>query len=77
MKFIAECFIVLDIDVEGSKAFKKFLITKKQHYIGISEDEDKDPEIKGMEGIELQTGRPNEHVYALRHAAQHAFVRAV
>ena len=52
MKFIAECFIVFDIGVEGSKAFQKFLITKKQHYIGISEDEDKDPEIKGMQGIE-------------------------
>ena len=52
MKFIAECFIVLDIDVEESKAFKKFLITKKQHYIGISEDEENDQEIKGMEGIE-------------------------
>ena len=36
MKFIAECSILLDIDVEQSEVFtKSFLITKKKHYIGI------------------------------------------
>ncbi len=39
MKFIAECSILLDIDVERSEAFKKFLIIKKKHYVGILEDE--------------------------------------
>lgn len=31
MKFIAECSILLDIDVELSEVFKKFLIIKKKH----------------------------------------------
>lgn len=51
MKFIAECSILLDIDVEPSEVFKKFLIIKKKHYIGILEDENIEPVIKGMEGI--------------------------
>lgn len=51
MKFIAECSILLDIDVEISDGYKKFLITKKKHYIGIPLDECQDPIIKGMEGI--------------------------
>ena len=51
MKFIAECSILLDIDVELSEVFKKFLIIKKKHYIGILEDENIEPVIKGMEGI--------------------------
>jgi DNA polymerase elongation subunit (family B) len=50
-KFIAECYIMLDIDVEQSKIYSKFLITKKKHYIGINQDEQKEPDIKGMEGI--------------------------
>jgi DNA polymerase elongation subunit (family B) len=50
-KFIAECFILLDIDVEVSSVYKKFLITKKKHYIGIHQDDSKEPDIKGMEGI--------------------------
>lgn len=51
MKFIAECSILLDIDVEPSEVYNKFLITKKKHYVGISVDEGKNPVIKGMEGI--------------------------
>jgi DNA polymerase elongation subunit (family B) len=51
MKFIAECSILLDIDVEVADIYKKLLITKKKHYIGIPLDERKDPIIKGMEGI--------------------------
>jgi DNA polymerase I len=51
MKFIAECSISLDIDVEESHIYKKFLITKKKHYIGISTDVKREPDIIGMEGI--------------------------
>ncbi|HEX9319022.1 MAG TPA: DNA polymerase domain-containing protein [Nitrososphaeraceae archaeon] len=51
MKFIAECSILLDIDVEESDVYSRFLITKKKHYIGIPSDQSKDPIIKGMEGI--------------------------
>lgn len=50
-KFITECWIVDEVDVEVDKIFTKFLITKKKHYIGIYEDMNKEPEIKGMEGI--------------------------
>ena len=50
-KFITECWIVDEVDVEVDKVFTKFLITKKKHYIGIYEDPNKEPEIKGMEGI--------------------------
>jgi DNA polymerase elongation subunit (family B) len=50
-KFITECWIVDEIDVEVDKRFTKFLITKKKHYIGIFEDRNKEPAIKGMEGI--------------------------
>jgi DNA polymerase elongation subunit (family B) len=51
MKFIAECFILLEMDVEPAEFYNKFLITKKKHYIGILSDKTKDPIIKGMEGI--------------------------
>ena len=50
-KFITECWIVDEVDVEVDKVFSKFLITKKKHYIGIYDDPNKEPEIKGMEGI--------------------------
>jgi DNA polymerase elongation subunit (family B) len=50
-KFSTECWIVDEVDVEVDKIFKKFLITKKKHYVGIYEDRRKEPEIKGMEGI--------------------------
>jgi DNA polymerase elongation subunit (family B) len=51
MKFIADCSILLDIYVELSGIYKKFLVTKKKHYIEIPLDEMKDPVIKGMEGV--------------------------
>ena len=50
-KFITECWIVDEVDVDIDKVFAKFLITKKKHYIGINDDPAKEPEIKGMEGI--------------------------
>ena len=50
-KFITECWIVDEVDVEIDKVFTKFLITKKKHYIGTYKDPNKEPEIKGMEGI--------------------------
>ena len=50
-KFITECWIVDEVDVEVDKVFTKFLITKKKHYIGIYQDLSRVPEIKGMEGI--------------------------
>ena len=50
-KFITECWIVDEVDIEVEKVFSKFLITKKKHYIGIYNDTNKEPEIKGMEGI--------------------------
>lgn len=50
-KFITECYILLGMDVELADVYKKFLVTKKKHYIGIPLDEMKDPVIRGMEGI--------------------------
>ena len=50
-KFTTECWIVDEVDVEVDKLFTKFLITKKKHYIGVYDDSNKEPEIKGMEGI--------------------------
>jgi DNA polymerase elongation subunit (family B) len=50
-KFLAECSIILeDIDIEISKVYKRTIITKKKHYIGIQQDSSKEPDIKGMEG---------------------------
>ena len=54
-KFITECWIVDEVDVEIDKVFAKFLITKKKHYIGIDyEDSNKEPEIKGMKGCKIR-----------------------
>ena len=50
-KFITECWIVDEVDVEVDKVFTKFLITKKKHYIGIYDNPAIEPLIKGMEGI--------------------------
>jgi len=50
-KFIADCWIVEEVEIEVANVYKKFLITKKKHYIGIPEDNSREPEIKGMEGI--------------------------
>ena len=50
-KFLAECSIMLeDTEIELVKVYKKFLLTGKKHYIGIPFDENKDPDIVGMEG---------------------------
>ena len=38
-KFVTECYILLGMDVEVADIYEKFLITKKKHYIGISQDE--------------------------------------
>ena len=51
-KFLAECSIALeDVEIEVSKLYKKTLITKKKHYIGIPTDPSQSPDIKGFEGI--------------------------
>ena len=50
-KFVTECYILLGMDVEVADVYEKFVITKKKHYIGISQDGSKEPVIKGMEGI--------------------------
>ena len=51
-KFLAECSIVLeDIEIELSKVYEKMLLLKKKHYIGIPFDKNKEPDIKGIEGI--------------------------
>ncbi len=57
-KFLAECSIVLeDIEIELAKVYEKTLILKKKHYIGISFDKTKGPDIKGIEGI--KSDRPS------------------
>jgi DNA polymerase elongation subunit (family B) len=57
-KFLAECSIVLeDVEIEVSKAYSRFLIVKKKHYIGIPQDTSKGPDIKGIEGI--KSDRPH------------------
>ncbi|HEY7081600.1 MAG TPA: DNA polymerase domain-containing protein, partial [Nitrososphaeraceae archaeon] len=44
-KFLAECSIVLeDIDIEISKVYKRTIITKKKHYIGIQQDSSEEPD---------------------------------
>jgi DNA polymerase, archaea type len=51
-KFLAECSIVLeDVEIDLSKTYRKTLILKKKHYIGIPFDTTKAPDIKGIEGI--------------------------
>ena len=51
-KFLAECSIVLeDVEIEVSKVYSRMIIIKKKHYIGIPLDSNKDPDIKGIEGI--------------------------
>jgi DNA polymerase, archaea type len=56
-KFIFECHILLNIDVELSDTYRKFLMVKKKHYIGIHFDDSKEPDIKGMERI--KSDRPS------------------
>ena len=50
-KFIDECKSKLKIDVNHEKTFRKLILVSKKHYIGIISDPDKEPVIKGMEGI--------------------------
>jgi DNA polymerase I len=51
-KFMAECSIVLeDVEIDLAKAYRKLLLLKKKHYIGIPVDKNKDPDIRGIEGI--------------------------
>jgi DNA polymerase elongation subunit (family B) len=40
-----------DVDIEVSKVYSRMIIIKKKHYIGIPLDLNKDPDIKGLEGI--------------------------
>jgi hypothetical protein len=50
-KFISECKSKLGVDVGHEKTFSKLILVGKKHYIGILSDPDKEPIIKGMEGI--------------------------
>src|SRR5215212_3036286 len=51
-KFLAECSIELeDIEIELAKVYRKLLLLKKKHYIGIHLDKDKEIDIRGIEGI--------------------------
>jgi DNA polymerase I len=49
--FISECKSKLGVDVGHEKSFSKLILVSKKHYIGILSDSDKEPIIKGMEGI--------------------------
>jgi DNA polymerase elongation subunit (family B) len=50
-KFISECKSKLGVDVGHEKTFRKLILVGKKHYVGILSDLDKEPIIKGMEGI--------------------------
>lgn len=50
-KFISECKSKLEVDVGHEKSFSKLILVGKKHYVGILPDPDKEPIIKGMEGI--------------------------
>ena len=50
-KFIDECKIRFNIEVNHEKTFQKLILVSKKHYIGILNDRNKEPVIKGMEGI--------------------------
>lgn len=50
-KFISECRSELGVDVGHEKTFSKLILVGKKHYVGIFADIDKEPIIKGMEGI--------------------------
>jgi hypothetical protein len=49
--FIEECKSQLGVDVGHEKTFSKLILAGKKHYIGVLTDTDKEPIIKGMEGI--------------------------
>jgi DNA polymerase I len=51
-KFLAECSIILEnVEIELAKVYRKLLLLKKKHYIGIHFDKYSEPDIKGIEGI--------------------------
>jgi DNA polymerase elongation subunit (family B) len=50
-KFISECKSKLRVDVGHDRTFSKLILVGKKHYVGILSDPDKEPIIKGMEGI--------------------------
>lgn len=50
-KFISKCKSKLGVEVEHEKTFSKLILIGKKHYVGILSDNDKEPIIKGMEGI--------------------------
>ena len=51
-KFIDKCKTKLNVDVNHEKTFRKLILVCKKHYVGIlSDDQTKEPIIKGMEGI--------------------------
>lgn len=50
-KFIDKCKLTLGVEVVDEKVFSKLILVGKKHYVGTLSDPDKDPIIKGMEGI--------------------------
>lgn len=50
-KFISECKFKLGVDVGHEKTFSKLILVGKKHYVGMFTDIDKEPVVKGMEGI--------------------------
>ena len=50
-KFISGCKSELGIDAGQEKTFSKLILVGKKHYVGILHDHDKEPIVKGMEGI--------------------------
>jgi DNA polymerase elongation subunit (family B) len=56
-KFIAECYILLeDVEIDLVRTYDKLLLLGKKHYIGIHQDNTRDPDIVGMEG--MKSDRP-------------------
>ena len=50
-KLISKCRSELGIDVGHEKTFSKLILIGKKHYVGILSNHDKEPIVKGMEGI--------------------------
>lgn len=50
-KFIATCKTKLNVEVNHEVTFKKLILVSKKHYVGFPSDDNKDPIIRGMEGI--------------------------
>jgi DNA polymerase elongation subunit (family B) len=49
--FTSECRSKLGVDVGHERTFTKLILVGKKHYIGILSDPDREPIVKGMEGI--------------------------